>query len=117
VTWHVLPANAPKPAHAISFCLHLARANYAYRQKKPRLLTGAFRRSRAPRSSQGEEHERHDKGSRPRVPPAARKCGHNTPDEQRGEGTQQPVKVEGWGRAKQIAIRQPVKPIPDEIPD
>jgi hypothetical protein len=51
--------------------------------------------------SQGEEHEGHDKGSRPGDPPAARKCGHNTPDEQRGEGAQQPVTVEGWGRPYQ----------------
>jgi hypothetical protein len=64
-------------------------------KKKPRLLTGAFRRSRVPRSSQGEEHERHDKGSRPSDPPAARKRGYDTRDEQRGEGTQQPVTVEG----------------------
>ena len=38
--------------------------------------------------SQGEEHERHDKGSRPSVPPSARKRGHDTRDEQRGQGTQ-----------------------------
>jgi hypothetical protein len=38
--------------------------------------------------SQGEEHERHDKGSSPSDPPAARKCGHNTRDKQRREGTQ-----------------------------
>jgi hypothetical protein len=57
-------------------------------KKSPGTETGAFRRSRAPRSSQGEEHERHDKGNRPSVPPAARKCGHDTRDEQRREGTQ-----------------------------
>jgi hypothetical protein len=32
--------------------------------------------------SQGEEHERHDKGSRPSVPPSARKRGHDTRDDQ-----------------------------------
>jgi hypothetical protein len=39
-------------------------------------------------SSQGEENERYDKGSRPSDTPAARKRGHDTRDDQRSEGTQ-----------------------------
>jgi hypothetical protein len=35
--------------------------------------------------SQGNEHERHDKSSRPSNPPAARQCGHDTRDDQRGQ--------------------------------
>jgi hypothetical protein len=38
--------------------------------------------------SQGKENERYDKGSRPSVPPSARKRSHGTRDEQRGERTQ-----------------------------
>jgi hypothetical protein len=81
--------------------LVIASAIHQTGKEKARLLTGTFRRSRVPRSSQGEEHERHDKGSRPSDPPAARKRGYDTRDEQRGEGTQQPVTVEGWGRPYQ----------------
>jgi hypothetical protein len=42
----------------------------------------------APDPSQGEEHKRDDKGSRPSVPPSARKHGHNTRDEHRGKRQQ-----------------------------
>jgi hypothetical protein len=53
-----------------------------WEKKSPCTETGAFRRSRAGRSTQGEENERYDKGSRPSVPPAARKRGHDTRDDQ-----------------------------------
>jgi hypothetical protein len=42
----------------------------------------------APDPSQGEEHKRDDKGSRPSVPPSARKHGHDTRDEHRGKRQQ-----------------------------
>jgi hypothetical protein len=58
------------------------------KRKALALRPGLFRRSRAVLSSQAEENERYDKGSRPSDTPAARKRGHDTRDDQRSEGTQ-----------------------------